>query len=154
MRYAKRVGCTVAISLVLLVLLQFCPGAMMKLIMFLSLLSEMALGTVFYVYHTETMLEKIIVVSILGVFFLFTVSQILIYKQTLRMTGIFMNQSKKFCGNKCGVFFYIPMFIIIVAAFLFLIYLLYNWGLSILPPTFDAHSSLYYNVLLDRLSPT
>jgi hypothetical protein len=83
-------GITAGLAFVILILMQCCPGPMMHLIMFLSLLCVMALGTVFYVYHTETSLEKIILASVLGVIFLFIVIQIIIYRQALRMTKIMM----------------------------------------------------------------
>jgi hypothetical protein len=41
---------------------------------------------------------------------------------------------------------YIPLFIIISAGFLYLIYHLYTYGLSMQPATFDHQASLYYKV--------
>lgn len=118
----------------------------MHLIMFLSLLCMLVLGTVFFVLHTETMLEKIILSSVLAIVFLFIVIQVIIYRQALKMTIVMMKESKKLISKHIGTLLYIPFFIVIYAAFLFLIYHLYSYSLSIQPANFDKHRGLFYKV--------
>lgn len=146
--YYLRVAMAAGVAFLVLVMIQCCPGFTMHLVMFLSLMAALGLGTIFYVYHTETFLEKIIVAGVLGLIFLFTVLQIIIYRQAIKFAKIFFIQSRRFIWENCGTLLYILLFLIILAAFLFLNYLLYSYGLGIKPATFDPKSSLFYKVSL------
>lgn len=146
--YYLRVASVAGMALLVVILSQICPGFTMHLVIFLSLITTLGLGTVFYVFHTETLVEKIIVAGILGVIFLFTVIQVLNFRQSIKFTKIFFSQSKKFVSSNPHTFFYIFFFMIILAAFLYLNHILYSNGLGMKAGTFDPNTSLYYLVKL------
>lgn len=54
--YYLRVAMAACVALLIIMMIQCCPGFTMHLVIYLSLISILGLGTVFYVFHTETVL--------------------------------------------------------------------------------------------------
>ena len=140
-----------AAALVLSILSYFfmriCPGSMMHLTFFLSAIAEIILAVIFYLYTKQNLTGKIILATIMFITFMISFFQIICFSSSLRMNKVFLNQGKKFLSERRRIFWYIPLCMIITLAFLYLIYLLYLGGLSILPP-YQVPNNIYYSVLI------
>ena len=120
-----------------------CPGNMMHLTFFLSAIFEIILGAVFYLYTKQAIAGKIIIAVIMLLTFLLSLMQIMVFRETLRMNKIFLNEGRKFINERRRLFLYIPFFMIITSAFLYLLYWLYLNFLSILPAQQSANNIFY-----------
>lgn len=89
-RYYLVLVAVVAISILLAGFMQCCPGGTMHAILFLSLIVEILLAAVFYLFTTQSLPEKIVVTVILGVAFVLTLSQIVLYRKTISINRLFL----------------------------------------------------------------
>jgi hypothetical protein len=138
---AALVGC-----ILLFILLQLVPRGTMELVLFLSLICSLVLGIILYVYQSNHNGIKLTIMVILGALFVITISQIILYRQALKINRLFMVESVRFISDNCALVLYIPLFLGILAGFILLVVYLYQAIVSIGTPSFNAYLNIYYTV--------
>ena len=114
-------GITIGLSIILVVFLNIFPRTTMQLVQYLSLASEIALGIIIHLKKTDQTAVKELITIFLLISFVITLSQILIFRQQLKLNRVFMAQSSKFLTDNKALSFYILFFQIILGGFFILL---------------------------------
>ena len=125
---------------------------MMHTILFLCPIVEILLGVIFYLYSSQSIVSKAVITSIFGVTFILFFFQIILYRQTLDMNKLFLEEAKHFLSHRKRIFLYIVMFSFLMLGLIYLTFLLYLGGLTVLPP-YRTPLNIYYIVTVSRFSP-
>lgn len=82
----------------------------MEAVQYVSLISELMLGIIIYIDRTDHKGVKTTLICVLVAAFVITVSQILIFRQELKVSRVFMVASIKFCNENKFLLVYIVFF--------------------------------------------
>lgn len=106
------------ISTLYFLMTEFLPTVMNKVAIFLGPLVVLAISILLFVYPTSAK-YKLAVAIILLVLFIIAIINIFQYRKELHIQGVFLKQATKVVQWKH--FFYIPLFLLMLAAFAFIL---------------------------------
>ncbi len=142
-------------SIAFFLCLQLLKHHIVETTLFLSLISELVLAIILYVFKSDStgIKIKLVLIIILGWAFLLSLFQIILYRQALRVNRVFMRESTRFLADNIALVLYIPIFLGIIGGYLYLLGYLYWWMVTIGTPTFDPQA-FYYQVQFYRSRQT
>lgn len=135
---------SLCLSILYVVLVQLLPKIMNKVVIILGCLVILALSICMFAYHWNDTGKWVLAALLLVLFFVIALSS---YKsrRSWEMNGVFLEAAAKMLRtSKCLSFFYIPVFMLLLTGFIFLIIYEFRsfWtGGSI---TFDPNKSIFY----------
>jgi len=101
---------TIGLSILLVVFLQFFPRTTMEAVQYLSLVSSIALAALIHINQSDQPGVKSFLTMFHAVSFLITLSQIIIFRQELKVNRIFVAESSKFLIENKPLVLYILFF--------------------------------------------
>ena len=131
-------------SLLYLVLVQCWPKFMNKAVIVLASLIILALVICMFAYHYGAYGKIFVAIVLLILFFLIILSSCK-NRRCVDMNGVFLSNASQMLGtSKCLTFFYIPLFIVLLTGFIFLVIYEFRsyWAGGSLH--FDADSSIFW----------
>lgn len=131
-------------SLLYLVLVQCWPKFMNKAVIMLGSLVILALAICMFTYHYDAYGKIFVAILLLVLFFIIVLSSCK-NRRCVDMNGVFLSNASQMLGtSKCLTFLYIPLFILLLVGFIFLVIYEFRsfWAGGDL--SFDAESSIFW----------